>query len=71
MAEREGRRWRGFELELDYVAASAFRFIDSETPPATMRELYQRILRREEVDVAEQGSQLSMFELPDKRKRPL
>ncbi len=62
VAEREGRRWLGFELELDYVAASAFRFIDSETPPPSMREMYQRILRREEVDVAAQGSQLSMFE---------
>ena len=65
VGEREGRRWLGFELDLDYVAASAFRFIDPETPSATMREMYQRILRREEVDVAAQGSQLSMFEKPD------
>lgn len=64
VAEREGRRWLGFELDLDYVAASAFRFIDTETPTSTMRDLHSSILRREEVDVAAQGSQLSMFEEP-------
>src|SRR5439155_18472622 len=64
VAEREGRRWLAFDLELDYVAASAFRFIDAETPAAIMQNMYQRILSREEVDVAAQGSQLSMFEHP-------
>lgn len=42
VAEREGRHWLGFEMELEYVAASAFRFIDSETPSATMRDMYSR-----------------------------
>jgi len=64
VAEREGRRWLSFELGLDYVAASAFRFIDADTPVATMRDLHKRILRREEIDVAAQGSQLSIFEQP-------
>lgn len=64
VAEREGRRWLGFELDLSYVAASAFRFIDSETPTSTMQAMHNRILRREEVEVAAQGSQLSMLEEP-------
>ena len=49
------------------MAASTFRFIDPEILPVTMREMYERILRREEVDVAAQGSQLSMFEEPRMR----
>jgi site-specific DNA-methyltransferase (cytosine-N4-specific) len=64
VAEREGRRWLGFELDLNYVAASAFRFIDPETPTATMREMHSRIVEGDKVDVAAQGSQLSMFEKP-------
>jgi site-specific DNA-methyltransferase (cytosine-N4-specific) len=64
VAEREGRRWVSFELDLDYVAASAFRFIGPDTPASTMREVHSRILKREEIDVAAQGSQLSMFEQP-------
>ena len=64
VAEREGRRWLSFELDLDYVAASVFRLLDPGVSSATMRELYERILRHEEVDVAVQSPQLSMFEEP-------
>ena len=62
VAEREGRRWLSFELDLDYVAASAFRLINPDTSSAAMRDLYERILRHQEVDVSVQSSQLSMFE---------
>ncbi len=68
VAEREGRRWLAFELERDYVAGSAFRFIDSQTSPAAMRDIHRRILRGEETDVGMQGSQLSMFERPNSYK---
>jgi site-specific DNA-methyltransferase (cytosine-N4-specific) len=64
VAQREGRRWKSFELDLEYVAASAFRFIDPDTLPCSMREVYDRILRGEEIEVAAHGSQLSMFEHP-------
>jgi site-specific DNA-methyltransferase (cytosine-N4-specific) len=65
VAEREGRRWLAFELDADYVAASAFRFIDPDSSTGRMRELHGQILRREQVDLAVQGSQLSMFEEPN------
>lgn len=71
VAEKEGRRWQSFELDLDYVAASAFRFIERETPLSVMRDMYERILHGEEVDVAAQGSQLSMFECPPEISPPL
>ncbi|MEO8350222.1 MAG: site-specific DNA-methyltransferase, partial [Chthoniobacteraceae bacterium] len=64
VAEREGRRWLSFELDLNYVAASAFRFDHSDTPAATVHDIHNRILCPEEGDVAVQGSQLSMFEEP-------
>jgi site-specific DNA-methyltransferase (cytosine-N4-specific) len=64
VAEREGRRWLSFELDLNYVAASAFRFITPETPAPDLQDVHSRILRHEEVDVAMHDSQLSMFEEP-------
>ena len=60
----QGRRGRSFELDHDYVTASALRFIDTDTPTSIMRNMRNRILRREEVEVAALGSQLSMFEKP-------
>jgi len=64
VAEREGRRWLSFEMDLNYVAASAFRFITTEAPSEAMSETYDRILRHEEANVDVQGSQLRMFEKP-------
>ena len=64
VAEREGRRWLAFELDADYVAASAFRFIDPDSSTERMRDLHYQILRREQLDLASQGSQLRMFEEP-------
>lgn len=64
VAEREGRRWLSFELDLNYVAASAFRFITLESPASNLQYVHGRILRSEEVDMAAQASQLSMFEKP-------
>ena len=68
VAEREGRRWLSFELDREYVAASAFRFIDPEVSTDAMRDLHSRILQHEAVDVAAQGSQLSMFEKPNRER---
>ena len=64
VAEREGRRWLSFELDLNYVAASAFRFINTDARSEAMSETYDRILRHEEINVDVQGSQLRMFEKP-------
>ena len=44
VAEVEGRRWLTFELDPEYVAMSAFRFLDKHAPTDTMRCLYNEIL---------------------------
>lgn len=43
VAEAEGRQWLAFELSRDYVATSAFRFLNGDNTPAEMRQLYERI----------------------------
>ena len=51
VAESEGRRWASFDTEVEYVAASAFRFLDKRTDVETLREVYARIKGRESVDL--------------------
>jgi site-specific DNA-methyltransferase (cytosine-N4-specific) len=64
VAEREGRRWFAFELDLGYLAASAFRFIPPNQRVERLEEIYRRILHREPVDLREASSQLSLLEMP-------
>lgn len=65
VAEQEGRRWLAFELDLGYLAASAFRFIEQNRSMETLQETYRKILHREPVDLREANSQLSFLEEPD------
>jgi DNA modification methylase len=51
VAQAEGRRWLAFEVLADYVAASSFRFVDKEMSPDAMRDLYNRIIAGESVDM--------------------
>ncbi|KVD68994.1 DNA methyltransferase [Burkholderia ubonensis] len=51
VAESEGRRWLAFEALPEYVAASAFRFMDKEVAVGTMRDVYKRILDGNSVDM--------------------
>lgn len=64
VAEREGRRWLSFELDVSYVAASAFRFKPHESPASKMQDVYSSILQHQQIDLADSHSQLSMFEMP-------
>ena len=50
VAEVERRRWLAFDLSREYLAASAFRFIDPDAPESTMKEVYGDMLRGETVD---------------------
>jgi site-specific DNA-methyltransferase (cytosine-N4-specific) len=49
VAELERRRWLAFDLSLDYLAASALRFVDAD--PGGMKTLYDSIRRGEHVDL--------------------
>jgi DNA modification methylase len=57
VAEAEGRRWMSFEMEPEYVALSAFRFVDKATPEETMRGLYEDILAGRTVNVEDYRAQ--------------
>jgi DNA modification methylase len=64
VAEQEGRNWLAFELDLSYLATSAFRFLAQNRSAETMQEIYRKILHRESVDLREATSQLSFLEMP-------
>jgi DNA modification methylase len=64
VAEAERRRWLAFDVSLEYLAASAFRFIDTDIPPATMKRIYDSMLRGETVDLAEHVRQPMLLEAP-------
>lgn len=51
VAEREGRKWAAFEIRLDYLAASAFRFLPRNTPKEDIKDIYERINRCETVEI--------------------
>ena len=51
VAEAEGRRWLTYEALSEYVAASAFRFLDKQATPDETKALYDRIIEGETVDM--------------------
>jgi site-specific DNA-methyltransferase (cytosine-N4-specific) len=51
VAQVERRRWLAFEVSVEYLAASVFRFIDGDTPLTAMKGVYAAILRGEAVDL--------------------
>jgi site-specific DNA-methyltransferase (cytosine-N4-specific) len=53
VAQTERRRWLAFELSREYVASSAFRFLDGQNTHADMREIFNRIEAGETVDLDE------------------
>ena len=44
VAEQEGRLWKAFDERLDYLASSAFRFLNAETTPVEARAIHDSIL---------------------------
>lgn len=53
VAEAEDRRWLSFELSQEYLAASAFRFLSTESSRDDMINMHRRILAGESVDLSE------------------
>ena len=52
VAESLGRRWRSYDMDKQYVAASAFRFLDEPNERDT-REVFERIMAGEQVALAQ------------------
>lgn len=61
VAEKLGRRWLSFELNIDYVAASALRFQDRNITDDKLKELYRRIESGEMVLINDYISQPKLF----------
>lgn len=57
VAEAEGRRWMTFEQLPEYVAASAFRFLEKGTAPATIQKIFDAILKGDSVPLNEHKRQ--------------
>lgn len=60
VAEAENRRWLSFELSREYVAASAFRFLDKQNTHSEMRQIFDCIQAAKTVDLTEYGVQRSL-----------
>jgi site-specific DNA-methyltransferase (cytosine-N4-specific) len=71
VAEVERRRWLSFDLSLEYVAASAFRFVDGDMASHELRELHEAILRRETVNLSNYVRQGVLLETPATEYRPV
>lgn len=53
VAEREKREWVSFDLEPEYVAPSAFRFLDKGVDKKTMTEIYEAIKSGESLNLSD------------------
>lgn len=61
VAEAERRHWLAFEESLEYLATSTFRFADKGVPAETMRDVHDRVLDGEDLDLAEVLSSSDLF----------
>lgn len=61
VAEAEGRRWLGFELDRDYLAASVFRFLPGASDHAVLLDTYERIAAGRTVDLTPLRAQAELF----------
>ncbi len=60
VAEEEGRKWMTFEADAEYVAASAFRFLDKAMQPSDVQALHDRIIDRQSVNIDQYRFQTEM-----------
>ena len=61
VAEIEGRKWLAFEERKDYVAASAFRFLDKLPDEETVKAVYEAVMAEEPVNLEKIKKQTSLL----------
>ncbi len=61
VAEKERREWISFENEIEYVAASAFRFLEKNAPVEELSSVYNAIKSSHSVQLSDYSSQMTMF----------
>lgn len=59
-AEAAQRRWIAFEKNLEYIAASAFRFIDSEQSKSDALMLFEKLIEAQEIIEINRPEQLQL-----------
>ncbi|MFN5514283.1 MAG: DNA-methyltransferase [Cyanobacteriota bacterium] len=62
VAEQENRYWLAFERELQYLAASAFRFMEKDADEDDIKLLYEEIMSGEAQEIVHHSKQLRLFE---------
>jgi site-specific DNA-methyltransferase (cytosine-N4-specific) len=62
VAEQENRYWLAFERELQYLAASSFRFMEEDVDEDDIRLLYEEIMSGESQEIVHHSKQLRLFE---------
>lgn len=60
VAESESRRWHAFEIDLDYVAASTFRFMPPDAPEREVRRIYDAVRSNQFVELPALARQTEM-----------
>jgi DNA modification methylase len=61
VAEAEGRNWLAFEKEIQYIAASSFRFIDESVDEDSLSLFYEKVMNGESVQIIPNATQLSFL----------
>ncbi len=62
VAEQENRYWLAFERELQYLAASSFRFMEEDADEDDIRLLYKEIMSGKSQKIVHHSKQLRLFE---------
>ena len=62
VAEEEGREWLSFEMEPQYVAASAFRFLDKSISPEEMKVIFDKIKSGDSINIADYTKQQELID---------
>jgi DNA modification methylase len=63
VAETEGRRWLALEIEREYVAASALRFLERKVTTAALKTVYEEILNGASLELKHDAPQNRLFPL--------
>lgn len=61
VAEVEGRSWLAFEKELQYIAASSFRFMDESVDEESLNLFYDKVLHGDSMRISANTTQLSLL----------
>jgi len=61
VAEKEQRNWYSFDIEMEYVAASAFRFLDKNMYSSELIEISNTIKEGEKVNLTDFRKQMQLF----------